>query len=420
MPVFKVTKFGGVDNIDPRRGMKFSTLENVDITRSGGIRTRAGHRRVSALPAHSLFGHNGAVLFRSGADLVSLADDDSTTVVATGFASQPMSYVGMGSVIIFSDGVDTGVYDIEAGEAGPWGLPVPDAPTVALATNGGLAKGVYGVCLTYLTNDGRESGASQVSTIDCQTGGFNVHGVAQPSDPSIIELAVYVSGVNGGTYNRVLSMPLGAGQRCAVRNNQYDKGVLLTTRYLAAPPAGSILEFYRGHLYVVAGNVVWPTEAMKYDLFDRRKYIGFDGKVVMFKASENGIFVATTSPDEVFFFAGTDPQSGFTVKNRTKISVIPNSAAICEGVQLPNGEPAPGSPVIFATTDGFYVGLNDGTILPLTADSYKVQEALRATATVVPDADSRKVIFSLANNPVRAAGSTRMPGASITAVGRID
>jgi hypothetical protein len=141
----------------------------------------------------------------------------------------------------------------------------------------------------------------------------------------------------------------------------------------------------------------------------------------MFRANDSGIFMSTTQPDEAYYLSGVDvvAEGGFTLRNRTPVAAIRGSAVTIDRASLPAAERTTGSPVIFATTDGFHAGLSDGAIVAITPGMYKVRDSMMASAMYVPDGDASKVLLSLSDRPTSSRFRIRMPAITTNITGRV-
>ncbi len=108
---------------DPKTGMcELAEAVNVDVTDSYRVSRRPGRLSTSiTLSAHSLFAALGTVLFVSGDTLYRMDSESEVTALRTGLTPDArMSFTDVYSLIYFSNGYETGVYDTVNTEISAW------------------------------------------------------------------------------------------------------------------------------------------------------------------------------------------------------------------------------------------------------------------------------------------------------------
>jgi hypothetical protein len=80
-----------------------------------------------------------------------------------------------------------------------------------------------------------------------------------------------------------------------------------TTRTFIGPPTGSIVQYYRGRVYVVQANFVFYSEPYDFGRFDpARNFLPFEHDIVLFRAVTDGFWIGTKMGME--FVAGSKPE----------------------------------------------------------------------------------------------------------------
>lgn len=119
-----------------------------------------------------------------------------------------------------------------------------------------------------------------------------------------------MSGLNGGVLYREVDLPPGV-TFWSVRA-PFAKGEPLKVLLNSNPPAGQLLEYYNGSIYVAAGNVLYHTDPLRYGQVDNdKKFFMFPERITLALAvpatpsGAGGMFV---SADHTYFIenVGTD------------------------------------------------------------------------------------------------------------------
>ena len=155
-----------------------------------------------------------------------------------------------------------------------------------------------------------------------------------------------------------------------------------TTRVYQAPPAGQIVSFFRGRVYVVSGNVVWYTEAYGPNLMDyTRNFLQFESVVQVFHPVKEGVFVGTT--EKVWFLRGSGPND-FIWETGHLAPAVRGTAVDVTLSKIGEGE-LHGTGVLWTGSDGICLGLPDGTVLDLTRKAVSFSVGSKGAAIVMED-----------------------------------
>jgi hypothetical protein len=287
--------FRGINNVLPedalftKDGTYLRTALNVDIDNAFKIRRRKGYGSLLPGQTHSLWSDGSTCLFREGTALKRLFDDFATTATLRNDigGNLPMAYVSLDGRVYYSDSVVTGV--IEGGVSRSWGLIPPPAPVVESYV-GSLRAGRYLVSLTYVRNDGQESGTDAPTVITLtETGGIQVYLTAS-GDPGVSSIRLYTSACDGDQLFLAGTFPNQSGWQ--VYSGETELGPELKTLFFDQAPAGHMLEYFNGRIYVADGQYVFPSKPYAYELFDLEDYLPFDGPISLLGAVEDGLFIA--------------------------------------------------------------------------------------------------------------------------------
>lgn len=338
---------------------------NVDIGNDGQLSRRAGIESKLAADAHSLWVAGDICLFVEASVLKRLHDDYSTTVMRTLTTNDRVSYVSVNGRIYFSNGTDTGIIEPN-GQSRSWGLVPPPLPAMA-DTGGVLPPGTYQAVMTYIREDGQESGAGLAGLVDVVTGGILFTDIPVPDDPTVVAKAIYITPQNGDVFYLAATLVV------STTTHTYKGSALtlpLNTQYLQQAPAGEIVAYHYGVLYVVSGNIVYPSTAYGYELFDLRDFIAFDSQVRIFAPVDDGIWVGTDK--EVAWLSGVDPTK-FEKTTRAEIGSVKGTLAYVSNDALPeikeNIQEA--RVALWWTDEGVCAGYPSGTLHKLTESRYR-------------------------------------------------
>ena len=295
-----IRAFRGLNNVtDPlRAGMGWlATADNVNITETGSIVARDGY---AVGPTFDDVGACTAVYSTKDFQRLyivvglSLKAFDGTTLCAL-TSTAPMYWTEVNRQVFFNNGVDSGVI-LPDNSVADWSWPVPDAPTVSAAGSSTLpsAAGTYQVCCTLRLPDGRETGASTVTSVDL--GDRQMAGIDAPYYPGFDTL-VYVAPANSTVFQL-----LGTMHGPQVFNIDPDNlGRELQTQFMDPLPTGStVIQEWQGRIYAAqyvpsAGQtIVWFTEPMGYHLFNLNSgYLLVSGQVHMLAPHKDALIIGT-------------------------------------------------------------------------------------------------------------------------------
>ena len=302
----------GIDNLQPPQALPPDTLAdavNVDLPNTGRARRRQGITlSVAGDQCHSFWcdpeGSTPAY-YVDYSTLYTLPQVGplTKTAVLTGLTpglrmSMDLSPLG----VLYTNGQVIGL--LNGSTATPLGYDKPSTqPLVVSASDGGsLPAGTYQTTFTWVDASGKESAADypQRVTITDDTGIISISGFgAVPSYAAALRL--YCSVNNGeilyhyndyapSTTSIAISVaPVGGGMQC-------------TNLGLRAMPAGSIIRYWRGRVFVVVGSLVYFSQPYNYGLYDPTyNVIQFEEPVTLWEPVETGIYM---SSDKTYFIEG--------------------------------------------------------------------------------------------------------------------
>lgn len=294
----------GLDNRSREYALSEGTarvLDNVDVTRDGGMRCRDGLRQVSATACHSLFAHPRGLYLLLVRDGVLGRLDRLETWTALTAVSGPVIYALLDDEVYWSDGFTVGRIKAD-GSLAPWGLATPAPPTpVAVAGDGSLAAGDYQITMTAVHSSGLESGAGEPVTVTLPTaGGIQI---TAPTSSSYT-FNVYATSLYGESPELRHAATLAGGG--SVTLAALSGGKRLDSLLAVKPLPAQCLCAHKGRLWAASGKVVWFTsEKSPHWLFPALGYYAFESTVTMLGAAEDGVYVGLA--DRVYYLQGNDP-----------------------------------------------------------------------------------------------------------------
>lgn len=157
--------------------------------------------------------------------------------------------------------------------------------------------------------------------------------------------------------------------------------VVQTDPFKVNPPAGQVLCFFNGRLYIASGNMLCCCDTYSVDSCDERQFIVavYNEEITMVAAVERGLFVGTNS--EVYFLEGSDPyvDPGFSQKRIASYGAIAGTSIESDGNKV-SASKFDGKVVVFASTKGICVGSNDGSLLNLSDSMVEYKHDHRGSA----------------------------------------
>lgn len=363
--------------------------DNVNIDASGQLSRRDGLTLALAGDYHSLWAEGELCLMVGGASLYRVAPGYTTTALRTGLtAGAKMAYQPINERVYFSNGRESGV--IENGASRSWGIATPTHQGTATATAGSLAAGTYQWAITFLRDDGQESGTGLAGRIDVTEGGILLADLPVSADPSVAGKLLYLTACNGSVLYEVAT--LANATTTHTITDTVGEASPLATQHLSPPPAGHALAYYKGHALVAAGSEIYPSDPQSYELFDLRRYIDMPGFITLMatveSAQSSGFVIATR--DETGWASGADPES-FVYTKLTDYGAIPGTLTYVEGTLFGDGSLAGVKLPMWASTAGICVAMPDGQLINLTEQRYTMDEDGEGCAVFMSD-ESRYVV----------------------------
>lgn len=329
----------GENNLRDATELELSQLRrcvNFDVLDNGDLHRRRGTTKVhnGTVVPRTLFSNGKRVLFVESGNLWELVRNIdgswNSMLVRLSVGNHPMTYVDVNGDIYWSNQVQTGIVDQDGNDLS-WGLKaVADQPTVTAGASGGdLVAGVYQVAVTFLDAYGQESGTDLAATVTVAENNSSLllTDIPTPTDGSTVQ--VYCSAVNGEVLYRVGRVVPGAPS-FRITSASNNLGMQLRTQFCDKPPAGNVLEYHNGRIYIGDGNVVWFTDPLRYgSIRMSTNFMMFPDEVTVIKAVADGMFICA---DKTYWLSGMD------TSEFQQVEVLPYGAVYGTGISLPESD----------------------------------------------------------------------------------
>jgi len=313
-----LSQFRGINNINSEDSLGADELRaglNIDIDDNHGVSRRSGYSKVySGSGIHSLYSDELTKLFVEGNSLKVLNDDNTATSLRSDLSlGKKMTYESVDGDIYYSDSQKTGV--LKGGVNYPWGISVPMTQPILSSIAGAMPAGNYQVTTTYVSSDGLESGADIAISIDlADNNGIQLTGIPVSSDSRVAYVNIYLSSHNGDMLYLVDTVANGTTSR-QITTPVYSSP--LRSQFVSPPPAGEIVFYFKGRMYVVSGDTLYYSEPYALDWFILSKnYLRFPKNITIAVPVDDGIHI---SADKTYWMPGTNPaQPSLVVKSNAK------------------------------------------------------------------------------------------------------
>jgi hypothetical protein len=374
-------QFTGINNVQAKfelaagRVSELTAAVNCDVNDRKKLQRRPGFASLQATATHSLFSDARICLYRQGTALYRLLESWAAVSLKTGLtAGAAMSYAGANERIFMSDGVFAGWTDGTVVHA--WGIEPPATqPAATQAAAGALPLARYHYAVTYLREDGEESGTGVSGVINCRYG-IDFTSIPVSSSASVTRKAIYLSLPNSELLYRVLVIPNATTSASYTGNMLTGEGkVELTTQFKIAPPPGRVLAQHNSRMLVGWGPYLMYSDPYRHELFDHEQAYGYDSNVRVVVPMKDGVLVGTEK--QCIWMAGGDAAS-FEPVLKANYGAVHGSAFPVEADSV-NPELS-GNAAMFGSVEGVCLVTDGGTFRNLTTGRYEYDTRLRSAA----------------------------------------
>jgi len=378
--VYEHSEFAGLRNVVPAERLGLEDLvvaTNVDIDDSLEISLRPGFSApVVSGDIRSLFVGTGMCLAsRNGTDLIRVFPDFTFDTLRTDLIPlRDISYTVLGNYVGWSNGLQTGV--VQAGEARTWGLATPMAQGNAASMGGTLRAGRYQYAVTFIRNDGQQSGTPRAEGFEVTEGGMALTDLPVSYDPSVFAKLVWATDTNSETLYHAGTIP--NAQTTFNLVAPVKQTVVLSTQFFGPPPAGQIVRAFNGRSLVASGSVLFYSEPLAYELFDLRKNYPFAGDITLVEPMNDGVYLSTS--DALFWLSGSIPEK-WEFNDALSYGAILGTTDYCTADMISDGK-GNGPVAVFTTTQGICVARDGGQITNITQDRFTIPSAAKGAGMI--------------------------------------
>lgn len=325
---------------------------NADVTAEQRLKMRGGYRLLTGLPnAHSVWATRNIMLAAADGRLYRFYADGSKINLCAldGPYEEKLFYTVDEDKVFMSSRHWMGILDTAGNTVGPWGIPIPEQPVLAVQSNtGALAAGRYQVCYTNVV-DGQVGGNGMIAEIYVPADNSSISLLNKPAG-----VIAWVTDPDGNTFYR------GADVQSIITGIDTIESL---PSFLCGPP--SPMRFIRrafGRMWGAIDNRLIHSEPYRYDLFKSTNEFQFATEIQLVAFVDGGIYVGFE--DLTIFLPGTEPTAMREVK--VGAGVARNILAYCNNVpELGNNIP------VWVSIDGLVAGSHSGSLMKITKD--KVQ-----------------------------------------------
>lgn len=351
------------------------TARNVDISRKHKISRRAGHTQVKAGTFHAAWSDDEVMLLQAGLDVVSFDGADTKVVFEGSKQGDFLAAYRLGYNVYASNGFDTFVYPLGHPSARTLGLERPSKPGLT-AVAGTLQPGNYQVALTFVRDDGQQSGSSTPGYITLTAvGGIEIT-VPVSNDQSVAFVDVWVTATNGTELYKAARVLNGDPTASFVGPTTQLQEPLRTLN-LQAPPVFQAIDFYGSRMLYGCDDLLVFSDPFAYEHVNMTKsYVPFGARITMIAGTTGGVFVGT---DKDTRFLACDDVSDATMDVVGGPAVF-GTLTYVDGHLLGDGKNADAAP-LWVSDEGICIGEADGSVRVVTERSVQFEElAVRGSA----------------------------------------
>ena len=366
------------------------TAENIDIDKSGGIRKRKGYTLAISGEVHSLWSEGNDCIAVIDGNLVRISSDYSTTNLVSNIGDERLSYVKEDGAIYYTSVSHTGI--IEGNTVVPFGIEAPNPHPSLSATIGNLTAGEYQVTLTYVTVDGRESGARLAQQLTFSSGnkGISVTGIPTSADSRVNRVRVYCSTPNGEVLYLIAELANGTSSYTITDVSQGVTPLKSFNVYQA--PKGQIIRYAHGRMWIAQDNILWFSEPFSPEWWKpHSNFQVYEERITAVMPTEGGMWVAA---DQLYYISGKDP-AGVSRKAVEPVRAVEGTDVKIVGAYIFIENTPIGYKWLVTTDKGIYVCFNDGLALNMTEKNVAFPQAADGTAMFVQEEGINRYVSQL-------------------------
>jgi hypothetical protein len=152
-----------------------------------------------------------------------------------------------------------------------------------------------------------------------------------------------------------------------IRDDTYEDIPAITQTFKIKMPAGQCIEYYWGRLYVARDNVLWFSDALRFNRLDLRKnFKVLPDEIDLVAAADDGLYVAAGGI--TYFLEGTNPHK-FVLRPVAPYGAYRGQKIVVPGEKILNGQIT--KPLsVWSSTEGICIGMPSGQLRNITISNY--------------------------------------------------
>lgn len=354
-----------------KSGDYLANAVNVDVTEAGTVQRRKGSTVAQAgTDCHSLWSENGSAFYVDETTLYRYP----RTAVQTGLVpNMPLSYAFAPTGDIYWSNGDV-LERISGAVSSPAALQTPNPQPVVTASAGGSFKaGYYQVCITAVSADGGESGA----TWPVQVGVPDSGRITVSNLPGTL-VSIYMTSQNGDMLFHVAD----TSANSYIFPGMPTLGHQIQTFGLRPLPAGHIVRWFNQCLIIASESTLFVGEQAFGALYNPIKgYVPLADRITMVEPTDNGVYIGTLT--KTYWLSGTDMHKPDRMRE-----VLPYGVVEGTGGRMENRKD-----VRWFSAKGFVVGNESGEVKNIQEATVAVETA-QVGATLYREQDGMRQLVS--------------------------
>lgn len=372
--------FKGINNqLRPERTPPAYLKEalNVDLDKLGGVHKREGYSKVFDGDYHSLWS-NGVVAFAvKDGRLVRISSSLQVEIDLNFETDSALRFDSVDGRVFFAS--DEGSYEIVNDTVIPWGILEPNPKPALMGVSGLMTAGLYQVAITFIRQDGTESGTGLAQKIQLpDDSGIMLLNIPVSSDPLVTHVRIYTSTPDGEVL--YLLTEVANGTTTYTIQNVSSAVVPLLSFNRKPAPAGHLAVFAHNRAFIAQDNVLYFSDPYSYHWFDlHASYFIYPERIRAIMPVDNGMWVCA---DNIYYISNDDTDKmQSSMKEPAKVVEgtevrIPGSHVFMENTPL-------GYKWLITSDRGIFICFNQGVILNMTEANYSFDHGDKGTGIFV-------------------------------------
>ena len=383
-PLLRIKEFKGLKTADSAYeiGVDAQTVAvNVDITRKNKLKRRNGFTLKVGTAITAAWVNDRTMLYQSGTSLYSVDTAYTATELRSDLTpSTQLRAYQIKDIVYYSNGYEVGC--IENGIDRVLGVSSPAKVALSAAAGGEMPLGIYQVAISYVRDDGFESGVVLPATSIELTGGSTGITVGSVASNGAMRVNYYVTQANGDVFYFAGQGPTGASNTLLANPSSLRRPMKASN---TNPPLPfTQIDHYNGRMLYAINNILYFSDPFAYEQIDYAKgFIPFLNEITMIAIVDTGFFIGTT--DNTYFLSGTRVgELDLTVV--ADYGVVVDTRSYLDGAVVGADPTTAKKTPAWISTKGMCIGFHDGSMQNVTE-----------TAVILPEGSTGASFFRQEN-----------------------